>query len=47
MTNANIVLESDGYTSKKTILGTYNVVFGLTDASGNKTTFTKQIEVMI
>ena len=46
MTNANIVLDSDGYTTNKTILGTYNVVFSLTDASGNKTTFTKQVEVI-
>src|SRR5690554_15949 len=46
MTNADIVIESDGYTSKKTTLGTYNVVFSLTDSSGNKTTFTKQIEVI-
>lgn len=46
MNNSNIIIESDGYTSNKTNLGTYNIVFSATDGSSNKGTFTKQIEVI-
>lgn len=46
LTNANILIHSDGYTSNKTILGTYNIVFRATDASGNFVDFTKQVEVI-
>lgn len=46
LNNSNIVIESDAYTSNKTSLGTYNVVFSVTDPSTNKATFTKQIEVI-
>jgi hypothetical protein len=46
LTNTNIVIASDGYTSNKTSLGTYNIVFEVTDSSGNTATFTKQIEVI-
>ncbi|VEU82756.1 immunoglobulin-like domain-containing protein [Acholeplasma hippikon] len=43
---SNIVVESDGYTSNKTNLGTYTVVYSVTDSSGNKATFTKQVRVI-
>ncbi|VEU83144.1 hypothetical protein [Acholeplasma hippikon] len=46
MNNSHIVVKTDGYTSNKTNLGTYNVVFSATDPSGNETTFTKQVEVI-
>ncbi|MCU0104721.1 DUF5011 domain-containing protein [Acholeplasma vituli] len=46
LNNSNIVIESDAYTSNKTNLGTYNIVFAVTDGSSNKGTFTKQIEVI-
>ncbi|MBN3490537.1 hypothetical protein JV173_03310 [Acholeplasma equirhinis] len=44
--HADIVVESDGYTSNKTTLGTHSVVYSVTDSSGNKQTFTKEIEVI-
>lgn len=46
MTNDDIAIESDNYSQNKTQLGKYNVVFSATDPSGNKTTFTKEIEVI-
>ena len=46
LTNADITIKSDGYTSNKTNLGTYNVVFSLKDSSNNEQTFTKQVEVI-
>jgi hypothetical protein len=46
LSNSNIVIKSDAYTSNKTSLGTYNIVFEVTDSSGNTATFTKQIEVI-
>ena len=46
LTNSNIVIKSDGYTANKTNLGTYSIVFEVTDSSGNQATFTKQIEVI-
>ena len=46
LTNSQITLKSDGYTSNKTTLGTYNVVYSVIDSSGNEGTFTKQIEVI-
>lgn len=44
--NSKITIKSDGYTSNKTNLGTYNIVFEVADNSGNTSTFTKQIEVV-
>jgi P2-related tail formation protein len=46
LSNAQITVESDGYTSNKTALGTYSIVFKVTDTSGNSNTFTKQVEVI-
>lgn len=46
LTNADIVIKSDNYTSNKTNLGTHTVIFEVSDESGNKGTFTKQIEVI-
>lgn len=46
LTNADITIKSDGYTSNKTNLGTYSVVFSVKDTAGNEGTFTKQIEVI-
>lgn len=46
MTNADIKIKTDGYTTNKTKLGTYNVVFYAKDASGNEGTFTKPIKVI-
>ncbi|CDR30199.1 Uncharacterised protein [Acholeplasma oculi] len=46
LTNSNIVVETDNYTSNKTVPGTYSIVFSATDPSGNKTTFTKQVKVI-
>lgn len=43
---SDISVLSDGYTSNKTNLGTYNVVYRVIDASGNVGTFTKQVEVI-
>lgn len=44
--NSDIVVKSDSYTSNKTSLGTYTIVFEVADASGNIGTFTKQVEVV-
>lgn len=46
LTNADIFVKTDGYTSNKTNLGTYTVVFGVKDSSGNEGTFSKQVEVI-
>lgn len=46
LTNTDIKLKTDGYSSNKTILGTYSVVFEVTDPSGNASTFTKQVKVI-
>lgn len=46
LTNADIYIVSDNYTNNKTKLGTYSIVFGVEDASGNETTFTKKVEVI-
>lgn len=46
LTNTDIVIKTDGYTANKTNLGTYTIVFEVTDSSGNKATFTKQVEVI-
>lgn len=46
LTNADIKIKTDGYTSNKTKLGTYNVVFAAKDSSGNEGTFTKPIKVI-
>lgn len=45
LTNADIKLKTDGYTSNKGKLGTWNVVFEAKDKSDNATTFTKPIKV--
>lgn len=44
--NSAITVKTDGYTSNKTNLGTYNVVYAVLDPSGNEGTFTKQVEVI-
>lgn len=44
--NSKITIKSDNYTANKTNLGTYDIVFEVADNSGNKSTFTKQIEVV-
>lgn len=41
-----LILESDNYTSHANLLGTYNMVFSVTDSSGNKTLQTIEIEVV-
>lgn len=46
LTNSDIVLKADGYTSNKTNLGTYNLVFEVIDSSGNIGTFSKQVKVI-
>lgn len=46
LTNSNIVVESDTYTSNKGTPGTYEVVYSVTDSSNNKGTFTKQVRVI-
>lgn len=46
MTNADIKLKTDGYTSNKTKLGTYNIVFHAKDSSGNEGIFTKAVRVI-
>jgi P2-related tail formation protein len=46
LSNTDIVVKTDGYTANKTNLGTYSIVFEVTDSSGNKATFTKQVEVI-
>lgn len=46
LSNTDIVIKTDGYTANKTSLGTYSIVFEVTDSSGNKATFTKQVEVI-
>lgn len=46
LTNADITIKTDNYTANKTKLGTYDVVFSATDASGNEATLTKQVRVI-
>lgn len=46
LTHSDIGIKSDGYTSKKGTLGTYNVVFNVFDSSGNEGTFTKPVKVI-
>lgn len=46
LTNSNITILSDTYTANKAVPGTYEVVFEVTDSSGNQGTFTKQIRVI-
>jgi|GEM_PF-1893812 len=46
LSNSDIVVKTDGYTANKTNLGTYTIVFEVTDSSGNKSTFSKQVEVI-
>lgn len=43
---SDITIKSDNYTTNKTKLGTWNVVFEVTDSSGNTATFTKPIKVI-
>lgn len=46
LSNSDIVIHSDGYTSNKSNLGTYTIIFRGTDDSGNYVDFTKQVEVI-
>lgn len=46
LTNADITIKTDNYTANKNKLGTYDVVFSATDASGNEATLTKQVRVI-
>jgi len=46
LTHNDITVKTDGYTSNKTKLGTYNVVYAVVDNSGNEGTFTKQVKVI-
>lgn len=46
LTNSNITILSDTYTANKAVPGTYEVVFEVTDSSGNQATFTKPIKVI-
>lgn len=46
LSNSNISLKTDGYTSNKNKLGTYNIIFTAKDSSGNEGTFTKPILVI-
>lgn len=46
LTASDIEIQSDGYTTNKTKLGTWNVVFEVADSSGNTSTFTKPIKVI-
>lgn len=45
LTNADIKVKTDGYTTNKGKLGTYNVVYHAKDSSGNEGTFTKPVQV--
>lgn len=45
LTNADIKLKTDGYTSNKTKLGTYDIVFNVKDSSNNEGLFTKKVQV--
>lgn len=45
LTNDDITVKTDGYTTNKTKLGTYNVVFAVKDSSNNEGTFTKPVQV--
>lgn len=44
--NSEIKLKTDGYTTNKGKLGTYNVVFSVKDSSGNEGLFTKPVKVI-
>lgn len=46
LTSSNITVLSDDYTPNKDVPGTYDIVFEVTDPSGNQGTFTKQIRVI-
>lgn len=46
LTHQDIGIKSDGYTSKKTTLGTYTVVFNVFDSSDNEGTFSKSVRVV-
>ena len=43
---SDITIKSDNYTTNKTKLGTWNVIFEVEDSSGNTSTFTKTIKVI-
>lgn len=45
LTNAAVTVKTDGYTTNKTKLGTYNIVFAAKDSSGNEGTLTKPLQV--
>lgn len=44
--NLELILESDNYTSHAELLGTYNMIFSVTDSSGNTTNQTIEIQVV-
>lgn len=44
--NSEIKLKTDGYTTNKGKLGTYNVVYSVKDSSGNEGLFTKPVKVI-
>lgn len=44
--SVTVVIDSNTYTSNKTVIGTYSVVYSATDSSGNKQTKTIQIAVI-
>lgn len=46
LTTDDVVIKSNGYLGNEEKLGTYIVVFEVSDASGNKTTFEKQVKVV-
>lgn len=46
LTTEDIIIIENGYTGNEEKLGTYTVIFEVSDASGNKTTFEKQVKVV-
>lgn len=42
----DIVIKSNTYQGNETVLGTYTVIFDITDSSGNKGTFLKNVKVI-
>lgn len=46
LTASDITIKSDTYSTNKSKLGTWNVVFEVADSSGNVSTFTKPIKVI-
>lgn len=46
LTHTDITVKSDGYTSNKSNLGTYTVVYAVKDSSNNEGTFEKKVKVI-